>query len=91
MRRFASRFFGRGVVGAVALGTTFQIGSCTIDENGVLSVFADPLALIELGGEIFEDSPFLDLFDDDFGGHGGPGRHSEHGGPCGLGPLVLCR
>jgi hypothetical protein len=67
MRRFAGRFARWGAVSAMAVGTTFQIGSCTIDENGVMNLFADTLGLVDLKTQLFEASPFADLFED-FGG-----------------------
>ncbi len=59
-----SRSFGRRtVVAAITAGTVFQVSSCNIDGNGVISAFADPGALAELRNQLLEASPLGRLFD----------------------------
>jgi hypothetical protein len=51
------------VVGTLALGANFQLTSCSVDENGMFSAFADPTGLSELRNQLFELSPFAAILE----------------------------
>jgi hypothetical protein len=55
---------------------SFELGSCMIDEGGVISGFADTIGLQDLGNTMFENSPFSEFFDF----LGDPGGSTEEGG-----------
>lgn len=52
-----------GIITAVAAGSAFQISSCSIDNQGALSAFANPQALSDLRNQLFEASPLGQLLD----------------------------
>lgn len=58
-------------VATMAASTTFQILSCTLDENSVFNAFADTLALSNLRNQLLENPPFSDVVQN-FDGFGGP-------------------
>lgn len=78
MRGISRRFARWATIGAVAVGTTFQAASCSIDELGVFNAFADSMALSNLRNQLFENSPFADVFED-FNGFGGHHRNGGEG------------
>ena len=55
MKRFWTTGLRRWLISTCAAGAAFQIGSCTIDENGNLSVSANLLDLASLQGQIAEN------------------------------------
>jgi len=58
MRR-TKRSWKRGccaVAAALTTGAVFQLSSCTINEDGVLSAFADPSGFADLGAQWHENS-----------------------------------
>ena len=74
MKRIRRKLFRLSAIAAVLFGTTFQIGSCTIDENGMLNITADLIGLSELQGQLLESGgfglPFGRGFGRGFGHHG---------------------
>lgn len=53
----------RMMLAAVATGTAFQLSSCSLDEGGVLSAFADTGGLSEWRNTLVENSPFGQFLD----------------------------
>ena len=51
------------VVVAMSAGTMFQVSSCTVDDGGILSAFADTGALSDLRNQWLDDSLLGHLHD----------------------------
>ena len=64
MKKSRMRLVSRGAIAAVTMGMAFQVGSCTIDEAGAVSGFADPMALAGLATDLVENLPFFDMFEE---------------------------
>jgi hypothetical protein len=56
---------GFAVAAALTTGAVFQLSSCTISDDGVLSAFADPSGFADLGAQWHEDSVLGRLFNID--------------------------
>jgi hypothetical protein len=58
---------------ALAVGANFQLGQCTLSPEGVFSSTADLLGLADLRNQLFESSPFGQVFE----GMTGMGQNGE--------------
>ena len=53
----------RRIAAALAAGAVFQISSCSVSDEGVITAFADPSGFADLGAQLHEDSLLGRVFD----------------------------
>ncbi len=62
MKRTKWKFLRRIAVATVGAGAMFQVSSCSLDDGGVLSAFADAGGLQDLQASLLANSPLGAIF-----------------------------